>query len=299
MKKDESFINRHGRRTDMNRIDLSDISVDKDGDVPPDAAIPASHTVKPTRSARSWRPKWSRRTWLIIAGIMLVVVLLPIVVGEVIVASYRADTASVAAKLQAVVSDKVLPSQQKTSVKASVISDMTAQVDGVRGSICNGGLFDNLAKLYPRATSAYNDCIKKTGQLSNLSASLRRLETETRYVEAITGATQTVTAPTTEPFAVTDAQQTNWVLARDAAKKITPPVELQDQHKKLSQWIAAIADGWTALNAAQGAQDRTKFTAAEKDLNTGYENVRITVDELRVSLHQTQVSITAAYKALR
>lgn len=294
---EKPFVNRHGHRADMNRIDLSDISVENDGEVHTHTAEP--QLTKPTRKHRSFKLNLSKRTLLIVGIVIAVLLLLPIVAGEVIAASYRSGASAVTGKLNRLISDKALPGQQKTPIKSSIIGEMAAGVDSVRSSTCAGGLFDNMAKLYPRAKSAYDDCIKKSGQLSSLSANLKKLESEDRYLESVLAATKTVTAPMTEPFAVIDGQQTNWVSARDAVKTLNPPNEWREQHQMLTKWVSAVADGWTALNAAQGAQDRPKFESAEKDLNAGYEGIRNTVDELLAGLHTAQNNVTTARKSLQ
>ena len=291
----KTFVNRHGHRADMNRIDLSDISVESDGEV--HHISPATVEPKKARERQRITIKWNKRSVLIIAGVLVLLLILPIAAGEIIAVNYRAGAAGVDNKLNKFITDKVLPSQKQTTIKSSSIAEITAGVDVIRSETCAGGFTDNLSKLYPRAKSAHDDCIKKSGQLSDLSASLRKLESENRYVESILSATKTVATPLTEPFAVIDAQQTNWVAARDAVKKLTPPAQWQSQHKELLDWIAKVADGWTALNAASGAQDKAKFELAEKDLNAGYEGIRNTVDGLGASLHTTQSAITTARKA--
>jgi hypothetical protein len=293
----KAFVNRHGHRADMNRIDLSNISVERDGEVPTRVQTEPKRA-QPIRAKRSFKLRWSKRTKLIIAGAVVLLLMLPVIVGEVIAASYRSDASAVSGKLNKLISDKVLPSQQKTTINSSTIGEMSAGVDAIRSSTCAGGLLDNMATLYPRAKSAYDDCIKTSGQLSDLSTSLKKLEAEERYLESVLSATKTVTTPLTEPFAVIDAQQTNWVAARDAVKKLNPPNEWQQQHAALNKWVAAVADGWTALNAASGAQDKAKFEAAEKALNAGYEGIRNIVDELSTGLHATQNSITTARKTI-
>lgn len=292
------FINRHGHRADMNRIDLSGISVENDGTVPAHELTEPQQQSKPVRR-RSAGFHLTKQRLLIIAGIVIVLLLLPVIAGEIVAASYRSDASAVTGKLNKLISDKVLPSQQKITIKVGVIGEMAAGVDDIRSSTCGGGLLDNLAMLYPRAKSAHTDCVEKNGQLSDLSSSLKKLEAENRYIDAVLNATKTVTAPLAEPFAVVDAQQTNWVAARDAIKKLSPPTEWQEQHTTLTRWVSTVAEGWTALNAASGAQDKTKFESAEKDLNSAYEGIRSTVDELMTTLHQTQNTVTTTRKALQ
>jgi len=295
----KGFVNRHGHRADMNRIDLSDISVDSDGAVPThDSPEPLVHP-KPVRRRRAFSFHLSKRRLLIIGGIILVLLLLPIIAGEIVAASYRSDAGAVSGKLNKLVSDKALPSQQKTTIKLGVIGEMATSVDDIRSSTCGGGLLDNVAMLYPRAKSAHTDCVEKNGRLSDLSSALKKLEAENRYVDSALTATKTVTAPLSEPYAVIDAQQTNWVAARDALKKLSPPTEWQEQHTTLMRWVSAVAEGWTALNGASGLQDKAKFESAEKDLNAAYEGIRSTVNELMTTLHQTQNTVTATRKALQ
>lgn len=299
MKKGKEFVNRHGHKANLNSIDLSDVSVENDGAIHSDMELDSEslQTPPPVSSKRfSW--KWSKRTWLIIGGIAVLLIILPILAGEGLAASYRAGAGSVHNRLQKLVHDKVLPSQKQAIIKASTIGEITAAVEGIRSSTCDGGLADNLAMLYPRAKTAHNECIQKTGQLSNLSTNLKKLEAQSRYIESILNATKTVTAPSTEPFAVITAQQSNWQEARDAVNKLHPPNEWQEQHRTLVRWMSGITEAWLSISTASDTQDKAKFEEAEKALSASYEGIRNIVNELISTVHQTQTDITLSYKKL-
>jgi len=289
----KGFVNRHGHRTDLNRVDLSDVSVERDGPV---------HSEYELKDPIPKRPKriftWTKRHTLITAIVVAVVVVVPVLTGEIFAATYQAGANGVHDRLQKLVQDKVLPSQKQTTIKASTVGDIAASVEDLRSSTCSGGLSDNLAELYPRSNNALKNCLQKTEQLSKLSSGLRKLESEARYIESILAATKTVTAPSSEPYAVISAQQSNWQSARDAVNKIHPPNEWQKQHSDLKKWVTIVADGWSVLNTASNAQDKAGFEAAEKALNEGYENIRTTISGLQTALHETQATITASYKAL-
>jgi hypothetical protein len=291
----DGFVNRHGHRTDLNRIDLSDVSVDQDGDVH-SAAPPKAENPKPVRTKR--RFVWRKRYTITIAAVVAALILIPVLAGESLVVRYNSGAGSVDGRLEKLIRDKVLPSQKQTTIKAAAIGEMASAVNDIRSSICAGGLLDNMAMLYPRAKSAHEKCIAKAEQLSALSGGLRQLESQTRYVESVMAATKTITAPLSEPYAVMSAQHANWQAARDAVNKLHAPNEWAEQHTTLVRHFSAIVEAWSSLNTASDAQDRTKFEQAEKALNSGYEGVRTTVSELVTTLNATQTNVTKSYKNL-
>lgn len=293
------FVNRRGHKADdLNKVDLSDVSIETDGEVEVLEPAEMTKTVpKPMHRKRNFT--WGKLQWIITGIVVAVLIVVPVVSGEMIAAGYRTGAASVHDKLAAIVKNDVLPAQKQTTIKASALGDIAAKVDSLRASICDGGLTDNLASLYPRAKSAHDDCIKKAGQLTSLTNAMKRLQSEVQFITDMQNATKAVTAPTSEPFAVTDAQQTNWQDTQAKLSKLHAPVEWQAQAGSLNKYAAAIATAWSALNTAQNAQDKAGFEAAEKALDNAYDGFRTTVTQMNGALQETQNSLTAARKALQ
>lgn len=293
------FVNRHGhKKEDLNKVDLSDVSIETDGEI--QVLEPAEMTKTDTKPMRRKRQfTWGKLQWIITGVAVAILIVVPVVSGEFIAAGYRTGAASVHDKLAAIVKDDVMPAQKQTTIKPSALGDIATKIDNLRSSICAGGLTDNIATLYPRAKSAHDDCIKKAGQLTNLSTAMKRLQSEVQFITDMQNATKAVTAPLSEPFAVTDAQQTNWQDTQAKLDKVHPPVEWQEQHRTLTRYAAAIAQGWSALNTAQNAQDKNGFEEAEKTLDRAYDGFRTTVTQMNGALQETQSSLTTARKALQ
>lgn len=291
------FVNRRGHKANLNQIDLSDVSVDTDGTPPEMPREQAPRQAKSTRRRRQFN--WSKREWTIAAVVVAVLIVVPVLAGEVIAAQYRSGAASVHSKLSTIVKDSVLPAQKQTTIKAQSLGDIVTKIDNLRSSICAGGMTDNLAALYPRAKSAHDDCIKKAAQLTSLSDAMKRLQSEVQFITDMQNATKTITAPSSEPFAVIGAQQTNWQDAQAKLDKLHPPVEWQEQHRTLTRYAAAIAMAWSSLNTAQDAQDKAKFEEAEKTLDSAYAGFRDTVTQMNAALQESQNSLTTARRALQ
>ena len=292
------FINRRGHKTDdLNKVDLTDMSIETDGKIEAVEPTQIAATPKPTR--RKKRFSWGKREWIVTGIVVAILIIVPVVSGEIIAAGYRSGAASVHEKLVTIVKSDVLPAQKQTVIKPATLNDIAAKVDVLRGSICAGGLTDNLASLYPRAKSAHDDCIKKAGQLTDLSTAIKRLQSEVQYITDLQNATKAVTAPLSEPFANIDAQQTNWQDTQAKLGKLHAPAEWQEQAMTLSRFAAAIAMSWSSLNTAQGAQDKNGFEDAEKKLDSAYAGFRDTTTQMNAALQETQNSLTVARKALQ
>lgn len=292
------FVNRRGHKADdLNKVDLTDMSIETDGEIQSSSPVETTESPKPMRRRRHF--SWGKRQWIITGIVVAVLIIVPVVSGEIITAGYRTGVASVHNRLATIVKDYVMPAQKQTTIKPASLGEIATKIDDLRAAICAGGLTDNLAALYPRAKSAHDDCIKKAGQLTDLSTAMKRLQSEVQYITDLQNATKAVTAPLSEPFAVIDAQQTNWQDTHDKLSKLHAPVEWQEQAVTLSRYAAAIATAWSSLNTAQDAQDKNGFEEAEKTLDRAYDGFRTTVTQMNAALQETQNSLTSARKALQ
>lgn len=290
------FVSRRGRQVGINQVDLKGIDVDDDPSTKsPAQAAPKKQAPKSKRT----RGGLTRRKKGIFAVIILTILLVPFVTGELVAAQYRAGIPAAKSTLESIVSKSVLPAQKKPSLTADSLRGIANEVDEIVGGMCRGGLLDNMASLYPRASNALKDCKDNQAEYASLVSALRQFEKETRYLERVDTVMKPAATPITDEFAVIAAQQTAWQEASEALNKLSPSGEMQAAHLAISANVKAIAENWSKLNQATSAQDAAAFMEAEKVLASEYEALRSASAGFNQVLQAAQTRVTTSYDALR
>jgi hypothetical protein len=292
-KKDDVFVNRYGH----------EVSVDGSDFVPPPKPEPGTprQSVQPLKKPAKIRKvrnkKSAKKLMLILLVVLLGLVLIPVLGGELVRARYVSSRDGAHARLAEFATKTVVP-QQKKQMKLSQLSASADRVEKIRDDACDGGFTDNLAMMYPRAKLAFDECIALKLRIATIAAHLRDMESQVRYLDALTPIITPVAKDTTEGFAIISAQHENWRTLNEALGKLSPAASQRTAHDQLLVHSKTIVDAWSKLNSANNSQDGKAFTEAEKKLSESYEVFRSSSATFTGIMYETQSKLSASYKAL-
>lgn len=291
------FVNRRGHNADVSNKDLNDLSIDEQPAAKDqEDKAPAKDTKKPGKSPKKPRvrryTKWTRKKIFILIGVILMLVAIPVAVGEVLRIQYLASAQAAEDSLKKIVASDVLPLQKKTDTTAKQVSAVADKLEDVRDSMCPGGLLDNMASLYPRSHAAHEECIDERGKIASLATQLHDMASMLAYIESINAVLAPVSAASTDAFAVIAMQQSSWQQVNEKLQKMNAPIPLKAANEQLVAAVKSITDGWSKLNVANNAQNAADFQAAEKQLNDGYVAVRASKDVFAVAIAAKQSTIS-------
>lgn len=292
-KQDDVFVNRYGH----------EVSVDGSDFVSPPKPEPVTHQPssnppkKPAKIRKVRNKKPTKKLMLVLLIVLIGLVMIPVLGGELVRARYVSSRDGARAQLVEFATKTVAP-QQKKQIKLGQLSASADRIEKIRDDACDGGFTDNLAMMYPRAKSAFDKCIALKLKIAAVAAHLRDMESQVRYLEALTPIITPVAKDTTEGFAIISAQHENWRTVNDALGKLSPAASQRVAHNQLEQQSQAIVDAWSELNVANNRQDATAFAEAEKKLGEAYEAFRSSSATLTGIMNETQSRLSASYKAL-
>ncbi len=289
MSQDHRFVNRYGHEAKVAGKDLVELHIDDET-----VKLNKKKPLKLKRARRKMR-RWQKYT-LIIVGLCLIAV--PVVTGEIVRYNYEQSSASTVQQLKDLVSSTVLPQQKKSTLTSKELQIVNDKIKQLRDSICQGGLLDNMASLYPRSKKALDDCLAVRGKFATLSSALDDLTAQLAYLEQLKPLFGSVTAPAEEQYAVLASQQENWKSLSDGLKTLSPPTSLKTDHEALQKAVGSVVSEWTNLLNANSEQDGTKFSATEKKLNDNYTSVRASAESFEKTIAETQTRLTFAQKEL-
>lgn len=294
------FVSRRGRQVGVHQVDLSGIDIESASE----SSAATGTTAKSSSSSRSREtivtPRRPGRTKPKVPFfvILILIAVVPIIAAELVSAQYRSGISNAKNDLTNIVNTTVLPAQKKPTLSSSQVRAVANEVNDIVAHMCRGGLVDNAATLYPRASSALHECKSAQSLYASLATSLYSLESQSRYLEQVDGIIKPVATPITDEYAVIGAQQTAWQSAVEALKKVSAPASMKSAHADLLAHVSGVADAWSKLNIANNDQNTVDFEAAEKALTIEYEAVRATSPALTEVLAGTQSDILKNYSAL-
>ncbi|MEO5499191.1 MAG: hypothetical protein ABIR46_01690, partial [Candidatus Saccharimonadales bacterium] len=295
---------RRGRQVGVHEVDMNGIDIESNVEAPKTTKKETKPAVVPSPKQSVTKPKrdrtpWSKRKRLTVLAVVLAIVITPLIVAELVTAQYSTGTSGAKSDIDKLVSSTVLPAQKKSSVTADDVRNIAGKVNDIASQMCSGGLLDNMAKLYPRAKSAYDNCKETQNKYVTLTNTLYVLEAQARYLEKVDIVIKPVSVPITDEYAVIGSQQTAWLKAAEDFKKLNPPSEFKATHTELATHLNAVADNWSKLSTANNGQDPAAFEEAEKALNVEYEAIRSTSGEFVSILSSTQTNVLNAYNATK
>lgn len=279
----EKFTNRRGRTTD----------VEIDGDVR--EVAPAQYEVKmPQKVVRPRRQiPWK---WGIVAAVIVLVAVF--VMWEVTTAVYRNSIAGAKNQVAAIAAEDAAALQKKTEIKAVDLENLVKKYDSVGKSLCPGAMLDNLAKLYPRALAALEDCNAYRSKVEAMSKALGELQAEAAYLERLPSILAPATKPLTDQFAVLGSQQENWQNITESLKNLSAPEQFRPAHDAMVKAAGGIMSGWTLAVSATNARNADDFAKAKTDLEEAYGSFRAQADTLQSVLNASQSRVLQAVDAL-
>lgn len=288
--KETEFVNRHGKKVSVDGAELVEV---------PRAAAP-TEVVRPQKVEKTQKPrrKRSRRKLLLVLILVVAGLLIaPVLAGEAVAARYTSSYKTAKSELVNFATGTIVP-QQKNQMTLAQVTQAMEKVEQIRDGVCEGGLTDNIANLYPRANTALQECISFKQKVAAVASGLRGIESQVRYLESLEPVLEPVSKGTTDEFAVISAQLENWKMLGETLAKLSPAASQRASHDQLKAQASTIADGWSALNTANSNQDATAFADAEKKLSTSYEALRSSRTALVKTLLDAQARLTTNYKQL-
>lgn len=280
------FTNRHGKK----------LSVEGAGNEAPEAVIQANDApaVKTRRHLRLRIP--GRAVLVVLAAI---VALLLIGTGLLLISAdgarreYDRQGSALQSKLKALA---VTPSSTETSA-----------VDVVKGLLAGLQTEDDctvdqpaiIVDNYPPAQRSRESCRQTYVAYQSVAAATRSIGETAVYLEKQHEILAPALArPANEAFAEIGAMNTQWDGALIALRGLEVPPAAESGHTALLGRVEAVAKGWQGLAAANAAQQREAFTAAEADLTKAYEGLRVSNADFTQLLSRQQTDLTRAVKRL-
>lgn len=284
---EKSFVNRRGRKQGLDMTsEVADFELQTK--TSPD---------KPKFSLKMprVRKKLSRRWRVVVVAALIILVITPIVLGEMVRLSYVQSLASAKSSLSELVRSKVTTAQSKDDLSSGDIGEIARELQSIRDSSCSGGLVDNIASVYPRAKSAHDECIALRGVIAGLAAPMQDMYEQLEYLEKLQPITDIVSRDQGDQFAVLSAQQENWKSVADKLKQLSPPTSFRENHESLHKQADQIAELWMKLSKAHDVQDAEAFRATEVDLAKSYEAFRTFSDKFKLDIGKSQSQVSSAY----
>lgn len=310
------FVNRRGHaRSEVSVAELAGLSIDEQPVVSEDSTV-LSPDPEATVTTKKPRPKkkpekpsgdtpirrkrsfaWSRQKTLIVIAVIILLVAIPVIVGEVLRGQYIASASSAKSTVQRL-STEALDLQKKDTYGSKDLRALTDKLEHARDEMCPGALLDNIALLYPRARDAHQACIAQRTKIATLATHQRDMVNMLSYIESVNALLERVGTPTGEAFAVVATEQSNWHSATDELKKLSPPTTLKTAHDQLLAATTSIADGWSKLNVASNDQNAADFQAAEEQLTKAYDAARASKAAYMDAVKNKQAAISTAARHL-
>lgn len=282
MGKSKIFTNRHGKKVRVNDDTVS-IPADSVTSQPPKVSYPK--TQKRFRlKAPSFKP--SKK---IIAGLLIIIVVSGVAVvltADSVKRDYERQTAamtrSVIERSKQSFGDQTSGSQQIEALRNSLSAETSCRVSGI-----------DVVSWYGPAKSAREACQSTAENYKKLQSSLGDLNEVAKYLERIADTIKPALAlPAEGQFAVIPEYVESWQTARDELNQLETSVMLERSHNTLTEKTEAVAASWRDLFAANSAQDKTAFDAAEARLMTSYDEYRSATSDITVLIDSIQSSVS-------
>jgi len=285
---DDKFTNRHGHTISGLQEAVNDLPE-------PEHRADVSSETTVRRNRRAFR--LSRLQLRSIIIVILVVILTPVLVGEYVRGTYEASVSTAKNSVKNLFAAELL--LQKKSVTSKTLSDVNSQLSVTRDGLCPGGFLDNLAKLYPRAQHAYDDCSAYRSNVAALQDSLTTSAAEMTYLEQLQPLLTSVSQPLEDQFAVLSSQQENWQVFVDKLNQLSVPVSFTSAHTGLSTQASVIRDQWIALVQASNAFDKAAYSTARAKLTDAYVAFSAQTASFKDAVSISQSALTQDVKTLQ
>lgn len=285
---EDGFTNRRGH-------DVSSVQAALDS-LPEPAPKIAPVAPKPVRRKRR-KLRVNKRVVGGFVVVLAIAALSPVLIGEYVRFSYANDVTTAKKSVSELLSS--IKQQQKSGATSQLLLTSNNKLAVIADKLCAGGLFDNIAKLYPRSTAAYADCNAYREKLANLDLYLKEAGAQMLYLEQLKPLLGGVTKPLEEQFAVFTSQQENWQTFVSSFQQLSAPATFQGAHASLLVQAQSIRDLWIALVQASDVYDSAKYSEARGKLTAAYAAFREQTAEYTSAISANQLSISSAVAALQ
>lgn len=287
MDDEEKFTNRHGHTISALQEAVNNL---------PEPEHKLNVPVQPMRRKRRkfHLSSLQKRVLIIIVAVILIV---PFLVGEYVRGAYAGDVNSARGSISKLFAATL--TQQKNPVTSKSLTDIDNQLSAIRDGLCPGEFLDNLAKLYPRAQQAYDDCAAYRSNVAALESQISGAAAQMAYLEQLQPLLTGVSKPLEDQFAVLSAQQENWQSFVDGLNRLSVPVTFTAAHGELVTQASAVRDQWIALVQASNVQDSAAFRQARTKLTESFTAFHAQTVQFSSVVNDTQASITKAVAVLK
>jgi len=286
MNEEEKFTNRHGHTVAAVKEAVSTLPE------PEHVANP-----KPVRRRKKRVFRFRRIHVYILLILAAIIILVPVAVGEYVKGAYDSNVSDAKHKVAQLFYSVTLAQKDPTTSKTLAFA--SSQLDTIRDNLCPGGFLDNLAKLYPRAQKAYDDCATYRSSVSALDDLVSSASAQMAYLEQLQPLLKGVSQPLEDKFAVLTSQQENWQTFVNGLKQLSVPVAFNSAHASLVQQASAVHDQWIALVQATNAYDSATFRSVRAKLTEDYVAFQNASNDFTSVINSTQTSITNSVAALK
>lgn len=307
MNSDRPYINRRGHTLEVSDDELQSLQLDKDQS-PEVASVPAvgpqpslsdmSRTDPKPRRRGLKPPRLTKRRALVIVMIVALAAAILLGGGELVRARY-ASAGSAAVDGVGRIAAITINQQKQANLTSGDMNAVIDELAKLRDGLCVGGLWDNIATLYPRANQAHKSCNTTKQRVSDLVLVTQRLRGQLDYLEQIDKALKPVVTAENGQFAVISAQLESWRRVEKSLEDIQAPAELTTAHAKLIKRAGDIQAGWLKFSSATNDQDSKAFRSSQDDLNKRYQEFRSSADDIRLMIDDTQSTLTSSYQTLQ
>lgn len=288
---EERFTNRRGH--DMTGVQAA---IDTAPLAEPAPAVPVPVPKKPVRRRRK-TARLNKRIVGTVFLFLLILALIPVLIGEYVRFSYASDVTNARKSVADLLTS--VRQQQKSTMSSQMLLTTSNKLGVIGSKLCAGGLFDNIAKLYPRSTESYTQCNAFRAKMADFDIYLKEAGAQMLYLEQLQPLLGGVTQPLQDQFAVFTAQQENWQAFVTSLQKLSAPSSLQGPHASFVVHAQTIRDLWIALVQASNVYDSAKYSEARGKLTAAYAAFREQTAEYTSAISANQLSISSAVAALQ
>lgn len=286
MNEEEKFTNRHGHTVAAVKEAVSTLPE------PEHVANP-----KPIRRRKKRVFRFRRIHVYILLILAAIIILVPVAVGEYVKGAYDSNVSDAKHKVAQLFYSVTLAQKNQTTSKTLAFA--ASQLDTIRDNLCPGGFLDNLAKLYPRAQEAYDNCATYRASVSALDDLVSNASEQMAYLEQLQPLLQAVSKPLEDQFAVLTSQQENWQTFVNGLKQLSVPISFNSAHANLLKQASAVQEQWIALVQASNTYDSGAFREARTKLTGSYTAFQVASGEFTNVINSTQASIATSVTALK
>ncbi|MFZ1812723.1 MAG: hypothetical protein WAU02_04405 [Candidatus Saccharimonadales bacterium] len=285
----EGFTSRHGKYTAVVAEELQSSRPTS----PAPARSSQSKKPRPRRKFAVPQIKLSKRTWAIVASIVVIGGIAALLSADSVKRDYERQAAAMNRSIAE--AGKQSPSDGASAV--AVADTLLAALSAPTRCSVTG---IDVISWYGPAKTARQDCQATAERYGRLRSAVSTLKSVALYTTSVdTALAPALASPRDGGYAIVSDYTAAWKKANEDIGALRPEASLQDAHASLATKVSAIRDAWQKLETASGKHDKAAFQSAETELGKAYEDLRGVADQLHGVLQRQQTAITEAISVPR